>query len=277
MAEMSVNFRRIVLGLSHDTPSQGLRFVADLAAILQLELFGLFVEEESLIDLASLPFAREFRTLGGGWQAIEVDRLTQELATLASGTQRLFMQCAKGLGTKCQFEIVRGSMAATITSVLRGGDIVVILETENIVERSTQNLSFLVDAAFRSSAAAVMIVPRHIVRRAGPIVAIAEGSDDPSIRTAATIAAATGEELVIVEAVKGAAKPRISKPVVEVPRGVKHMTVVKKQFYHSSGIVSALYQFQERLIVVRRGAFDDLIPSLIASTRRVPVLISDGG
>ena len=68
-------FTRIVVGLHHG-PAQdaAVGLAADLAELLRLDLFGLFITDESVLSLASLPFAREFRPSGGGWQPIDVER-----------------------------------------------------------------------------------------------------------------------------------------------------------------------------------------------------------
>jgi hypothetical protein len=48
------------------------------------------------------------------------------------------------------------------------------------------------------SAAAVLTVPRRIVRTAGPILAVATGPDDPSTGLALKIAAASKEHLIVL-------------------------------------------------------------------------------
>jgi hypothetical protein len=88
MAEQAI-FRRIVLGLPYGRAGQkGMRLAADIARHLRLELFGLFVEEESLLGLAKLPFAREFQPLGGDWRPLDVNQLSLDLQIAASNAQR---------------------------------------------------------------------------------------------------------------------------------------------------------------------------------------------
>lgn len=70
-------FKRIVVGMHHGAPDDDtLRAVAELAELMHMPLLGLYAEDPGLLDLAGLPFAREFRPLGGrlasaGCRAVE--------------------------------------------------------------------------------------------------------------------------------------------------------------------------------------------------------------
>ena len=236
-----LEFRRIVLGLPYNRPGHGMRLATELAHLLQLDLFGLFVEEESLRGLAALPFAREFRPLGGGWQPINMEQLSRDFEIAGKSAEKIFTEAAKTLRTTCKFEVVRGSMAETIASISRAGDIVLITEPERAADQvSPQYLSSL-NAALRS-AAAVLLVPGRIARHSGAIVAVANEPGDPSIDVAKAIALASREELVVLET-------------------------------NEPGIGAALRNVAERLIVISRPHGSS--PSAIASLRRVPILIVD--
>ena len=185
-------------GLQPGAHDRTMQLAVELADLLHLDLLGLFLEDSSLRDLAGIPFSREFRPLGGGWHAIDLSRLSHDFELAARNIERKFMDAAKRLSTGCQFEIARGPMAETFASVSRSDDIVMIVEPRSPAERATQQFAWLLEGAFRS-AAAVMLVPPHIARTKGPVVAIATSSDDPSILAAAAIAFAAKEELVIIE------------------------------------------------------------------------------
>ena len=247
MPERPHSFKRLVLGLQPSSPDRTMQLAVELADLLHLDLVGLLLEDTSLRDLAGIPFAREFRSLGGGWHAIDLDRLSYDFELAARNIERMFTQAAKRLPTRSQFEIVRGPLAKTFASVSPTDDIVMIVEPVGAAERATQQFAWLVQAAFQS-AAAVMLVPPQIARTKGPIVAIAATPDDPSIHTAAAIAAAANEELVVIEA-RGIALP---DPAI---------------------CAQAFRQSQERLIVMTRGAFENGAASTIAAARRVPVLV----
>jgi hypothetical protein len=247
MPEQPHSYKRLVLGLQPSAPDRTMQLAVELADLLHLDLLGLFLEDTNLRDLASIPFAREFRPLGGGWHAIDLDRLSHDFDLAARAIERTFTEAAKRLPTRHQFEVIRGPMAKTFASVSRTDDIVMIVEPMSPAERATQQFAWLMEAAFQS-AAAVMLVPPQIARTKGPIVAIAATPDDPSIHAAAAIAIAAKEELVVIEA-RGVALP---DPAI---------------------CAQAFRQTQERLVVMTRGAFEDKAASAIAAARRVPVLV----
>ena len=232
-------FTRIVLGLPYSLPSHSMQLATELANLLRLDLFGLFVEDENLKGLAALPFAREFRPLGGGWQPLNAERVSHDIAIAQRNAEKSFALAAKALSTSSRFEVVSGSMAKAIASISRAEDIVLIAEPESAADRTSPQFFSTLDAAMRSTAA-VLLVPNRLARHSGVIVALAAQSDDPSIAIAQSIAGALGERLVIVEAT-------------------------------TPGGGAALRSVRERLIVLSRA--QEPSPSAIASSRQVPILI----
>ena len=267
------SFKRLVLGLQPNAPDRTMQLAVELADLLHLDLLGLFLEDTNLRDLASFPFAREFRPLGGGWHSINLDRLSHDVELAARSIERMFAEAAKRLPTRSQFEVIRGPAAKTFASVSRSDDIVMIVEPLSPAERSTQQFSWLLEAAFQS-AAAVMLVPPRIVRTRGPVVAIAASPDDPSIHAAAAIAIAAKEELVIIEADgHDADDPLIRTLTADTGLRIKRVAAAKIALPDPATCAQAFRQMQERLVVMTRGAFADGVASMIAAARRVPVLV----
>jgi hypothetical protein len=273
MSKEPHSFKRLVLGLQPGAHDRTMQLAVELAGLLHLELVGLFLEDTSLCDLASIPFSRELRLLGGGWHTIDLDRLSRDFELAARSIERKFMDAAKRLPTGCQFEVARGSMAKTFASVSRANDIVMIVEPQSPAERATQQFSWLLEAAFRS-AAAVMLVPPHIARKKGPVVAIATSPDDPSIQAAAAIAFAAKEELAIIEADgHDADDSRIRKLAADTGLTTRRVAAARLGLADPAACAQAFRQIQERLIVMTRGALADGAASAIAAARRVPVLV----
>jgi hypothetical protein len=264
-------FSRIVLGLAHHRPSHGMQFAAEMARLLRLDLFGLFVQEESLFGVASLPFAREFKFLGGGWAPLDVEQLSRDLEIAARSAQRAFTDVARTLPTICQFEIIRGSMAETIASVSRAGDIVLLTEPASTDKWVAPQSPAILEAAMRS-AAAVLLVPGRIARHTGAVVAIATKPDDPSIAVASAIASAAQEELVVVELFKPAGEGTARAPQLVAGMPVRRIVAVAGSGpANLSEIASVLHRVNERLVVMTRNHGHS--PSVVASMRHVPVLI----
>ena len=252
-----------------------MRLAAEIAHLLRLDLLGLFVEDASLRGLVALPFVREFQLLGGGWRPLDIDRLSRDLEIAAKNAEKAFTEAAKTLRTTCQFEVVRGSMAETITSISRADDIVLIVEPLNAAERITPQFIATLDAAFHS-AAAVLLMPRQIARQSGAIVAIATEPNDLSIEVAKSVAAAAKEELVVIESFKSTVSShtpaKYSPAKYSASRiQVRRIPAAEHQLANTSNIGSALSQVRERLVVITRS--DDYSPLAIATMRHVPILI----
>lgn len=239
----------------------------DVARLLGLDLFGLFVEDERLLRLAALPFAREFNPLAG-WRSIDGAQLARDLQVAASGAQRSFAEAVKTLPTACEFVIVRGTMDEAISAHARPDDIVVLSVPAALGESSAERFALLIDTVLQLAAGALLI-PRQIARHAGDVVAIAARPDDPSIGLAAAIARAAEEELVIIEPFDHDAIDRPPRP--DDRRAVRKLA--RAALSDPALLVASFRGERERLVVVTQGAGEASLPTILASWRRVPVLI----
>jgi hypothetical protein len=277
MAE-TTEFKRIVLGFhSGGAERTTLDLATELADLLHLDLLGVFLADEGLFHLAGLPFAREFRVLGGGWRPLAADELDRDMAFLARSAQRLFADQARSLQTASSFSVLRGASSDSIATVSRAGDIVIIVDPGSPAERVTQPFSTLFEAALRS-AASVMLVPSRLQRRGGPVVALAALPEDASIPAAMKIAAALDEDVVVVAGFEPdeAWGPRLTE--MAVAAGIHAETLSARALpTDDRAIASILAGLNERLLVVGRHAVDISTPLMLASLRRVPVLVVGGG
>ncbi len=87
---------------------------ARLAARAKAPLHGIFVEDEDLLRLASLPFARQF-TLGAGAEPLTTEHLELHLQVAAERARAELFAAAKRHGVTCSFEIVRGASESAVT------------------------------------------------------------------------------------------------------------------------------------------------------------------
>jgi len=266
------SFKRLVLGLQPSASIRAMRLAAELAELLDLDLLGLFLEDSSLRELAGIPFAREFRPLGGGWHPFDLDRLAHDLEVAARAVERSFTVAVKNLAARSQFEVMRGPVREALSSVSGTGDIVMIVEPANAAERVSAQFCGLIEAAFRS-AAAVMVVPPRIIRSRGSIVAIATTADDPSIAAAAGIAVAAKETLVIIEVGKQF-RDDLSLSQLAADTGLTIRRIAAGDLSPDpAACFEALRPLQERLVVMTRLPSDGPVASTIAAARQVPVLV----
>jgi hypothetical protein len=229
-------FRRLIVGFHHRSSDPAIRKAAELASRLNLDLLGMFIEDRNLLGLAALPFAREIRPAGGTWHAMAVDEMAQDMALASRRAERHFNALAQELGRTAQFEVVQGSPADAVQAMSRHDDVIVIIEPTSAGDRYVQPFAALVDAAFRS-AAAVLVMPARVIRDRGPVVALISRPDDPAAAAAASLAATLGTEAVA-------------------------LNVQAIDWRH----------LEERMLVIERGTLRDAELSDLATARRVPVL-----
>lgn len=101
-----------------------------LAAALDAELEGIFVEDINLMRLAGLPFLREFRRWSLAEEALSSERMARELRALARQAEQMLVQAVGETGISWSFRVWRGraeaeslltSFDADILSLARAG------------------------------------------------------------------------------------------------------------------------------------------------------------
>lgn len=249
MTGSSLAFTRIVLGLDQPAADQAaLRFAADFAKLLRLDLFGLFAEDPSLARLAELPSFREFRVLERQWRPIEGRSLSGDLESSALAARRTFEAMARAIGVSPRFEVVRATTMDAIASVSGETDIVMVSESRTPANFCIPSFAEIVASAM-ATPAAVLLLPNPVARARGPVLAIGESAEDPCVASAAAIAAAADEQL----------------------------EVVTTRDSHLSMPWRRRDQPGERMVVMSRRVSASVAPLSVVSQRRVPVLVLGHG
>ena len=97
-----------------------LQAAVQLATSVSAELQGLFVEDEDLVRLASLPFVREVDVTSALARPLQVAEMERELRAVAEQTQQAFASALEQLDLAWTFRIVRGTVARA--SLAAAGD-----------------------------------------------------------------------------------------------------------------------------------------------------------
>jgi nucleotide-binding universal stress UspA family protein len=117
--------RRILVALDASPESlAALDHAASLAARLQAELEGLFVEDEDLLNLARQPFAREVSRLTNIARSLNQATLEEDLRNQAALARRALRQKAEALRLRWSFRVVRGRLEGVIQSASASADLV---------------------------------------------------------------------------------------------------------------------------------------------------------
>ena len=109
---MTQGIKRVVVPL--DTASEtgtAIDTAVRLAARWRVPLHGIFIEDEELIGLAGLPFARQV-TLSTGLEPLTRDHVEDHFRAFAERVRRELAAVADRHGVSWLFEIVRGPLAA---------------------------------------------------------------------------------------------------------------------------------------------------------------------
>ena len=251
-------FRRLVLELGHGADPETIRAAAGFAQLLGVELFALFVEDETLLHASALPFAREISSLSLQWRPLQADRLQTELKAAAEQARRHLEAAAQDTGIKQSFEVRRGDLAVHVTDLCIASDIVVVSPPRRPGSGSTRGFVRLRQTACQS-VASVLHLPAAERRHTGSVVAIAAGAADPGLELARWIATEAHEPLLVL-ALPGS--------VIE---GEANLRPLAGNSAHD--ITAVLGEVQERLIVMTRAAETEDPGSALAAARGVPVLV----
>jgi len=270
MTSPRLGFKRMVVGLPQTMADRAaIDVAANLAEFLQVELLAAFIADPALRALAEWPAARELRTLGQGWQTIDPAQIKHDIEQMSAIAQRRFAETVGSRSIKTGFDVVMG--AQMLASLIHADDILAILEPDHPGERITRQFTSLLDTAF-TSAAAILAVPRRVLRPTGPILAVAaDGGDHNNLRLALQIAAASKERLLVATPPGARLPPEI---LAEAERqGVPIEQIFTGPSQQPLAMALPSVRSNERLRIVARDQLPADAPQLFANLRGIPVLV----
>jgi nucleotide-binding universal stress UspA family protein len=107
---MTQDITRVVVPLDAASETDtAIDTAARLAARWRVPLHGVFIEDEELICLAGLPFARQ-ATLGAGLQPLTTDQIEHHFRAFAEQARRQLAEAAERHQVQWSFETVRGPL-----------------------------------------------------------------------------------------------------------------------------------------------------------------------
>lgn len=123
--EMEEGIRRILVALDASTDSlAALDAAAKLAARVEAELVGLFVEDVNLLRLAGLPFTRELRF--PSLDPMTQEKMEQALRLQASQARRALSKAAETRAVRWSFQVVRGHVTPELLAAALSADLVTL-------------------------------------------------------------------------------------------------------------------------------------------------------
>jgi nucleotide-binding universal stress UspA family protein len=121
------DYRRVLIALDASPESlAALNAAARLAARLEAELTGLFVEDIDLLNLAGLPFAREATAFSLASRSLDAAAVERELKTRAAAARRALSSVAESLHLRWSFRVTRGRVEAELLAAAQEADLVAV-------------------------------------------------------------------------------------------------------------------------------------------------------
>ncbi|MCK5359582.1 MAG: hypothetical protein KAJ95_03095, partial [Gammaproteobacteria bacterium] len=115
--------------------SEAMQAAAELAASLQAELEGIFIEDINLIRLAELPFTREIRPATMTEETVNLQRMEQELRSLARQEQKKLELIAREKGISCSFRVRRGQIKTELMEAVTEVDVLTLCRPGYVSEK----------------------------------------------------------------------------------------------------------------------------------------------
>lgn len=134
-----MKIRRIIIGLEPAPRSRAtLEAAARLAAQLEAELVGLFVENINLLHFAALPFAREVGFASASRRALDLEGMERSLRGLAREARQMLAAVAGRVPVRWSFRVARGTAAGELLAAAADADLVIVnVEGNDGLEHAT--------------------------------------------------------------------------------------------------------------------------------------------
>ncbi len=184
--EPTLVVRRILVALDASPESlAALHAAVALAAHLDAELMGLFVEDINLLRLAGLPFAREVGYPAATERPIDHATMERQLHVLAKEAGRAMAEAAARRRVLWSFRRVRGHVAAEVLAAAQGVDLLALGMSSRPISRRVRLGSTARAVAEKAPCMVLFLQPRLGIEQ--PVQVAYDGS--PGARHVVAVAA----------------------------------------------------------------------------------------
>jgi hypothetical protein len=195
---VTIRIERVVVALDAVSENRAaIDTAARLAARWQARLHGVFVEDDDLLRLANLPFARQV-SLGAGVETLTLQQAERQLRAFAEYARRDLAAAAQRRNVAWSFDVVRGAASAGLGAA-SATDFVVAGTATRPVGRS-----FRIETRWWSEVApatASFLLSSRSWDQHGAVIAIVHNREPPAERlldAAAQLAEAAGGQLTVI-------------------------------------------------------------------------------
>jgi len=171
LAEFAI--RRILVALDASAHSlAALDEAADMAAAMEAELMGLFVEDINLIRIAGLPFVRQISYPSGAEEPMSSARIDRELKVRGELARKALAAAAERRHRPWSFRTVRGEVTGEILAAASQADLIFCGKTGWSPGRPLGSTAL----ALVAGAPGAFLLVQQVVPQGDPILALYDGS-----------------------------------------------------------------------------------------------------
>jgi len=202
-AETALEIRRILLALDASPGSlAALDAAVELAAKIEAELSGVFVEDEELVRMAESPFARQILYPSATEGTVTRASVEREMKSQSERARRALEEAAQKAHVRWSFRTVRGQVTRELANAAGTGDVLAVGRVSWHEARSAHRVG---STAFELAASNVplLLVVRQAPRPTFRVAVYYDGSPSGTraLLTAAQFArAAAGSAVVLLAA-----------------------------------------------------------------------------
>lgn len=185
--------RRILIAV--DASASGLAALETavaLAARMEAELLGLFVEDANLLRFAALPFAREVSYFSARTRRLDSGEMERALRAQASRAEAALIEAAERRRVRCSFRVVRGEVTTQLLAAAHDIDLVALGMTRRRFRRISSTVRGPVVIVYDGSPTSVraLSVARYLSQMQGGILTVltAGKTGDPKAEVAEQLA-----------------------------------------------------------------------------------------
>lgn len=207
-----VAIRRILVTVDASPHSlAALEATAELAARMQAELLGLFVEDVNLLQLAGLPFVRVASRASAELRPVDSQTMERALRVQAEQARRSLEAAAARRRLHWSFRVVRGEVVAEVLAAAGEADLVSLGPLGSLLGKAGAGGAARAVAA---QAPRSVLVLRNGIKPGQPVVTVYDGSPTGwrALAVAVQVAAAdSGRITVLIPA----ESPEAARPLLE--------------------------------------------------------------
>lgn len=203
--------RRILVALDGDESARAaLEAAAGLAAALEAELVGLYVEDAELLQAADLPVTWSIPRQAGPRGAIDAAAMGRALKVSAGEAGAAVAAAAGRFRVKWSFEVRRGGVVEEVLNEARGFDLLALGMSGEAMRRARGEVT---GGVMAMEAPGALLLARGAACSSGPLVVLYDGTERV-LALGRRMAAAQHRRLIIVAA--GASEAQAAERAAQV-------------------------------------------------------------